>query len=133
MRSAAIGAERLWPAPRQAVVAYSPDYHPCSALGFTKAEPREGDNLNQGRIVVAMMLDGERVSRWSSVRIGRERAVNVPITHVRPGFGDFNLFPYSVANTPPLDRFARDAAPAEARGGQGLASCQKSGKRELKT
>ena len=23
------------------------DYHPCSALGFTKAEPREGDN--QGR------------------------------------------------------------------------------------
>jgi len=26
---------------------YSPGYHPCSALGFTKAEPREGDN--QGR------------------------------------------------------------------------------------
>ena len=25
---------------------YSPGYHPCSALGFTKAEPREGgDNL----------------------------------------------------------------------------------------
>ena len=31
---------------------YSPGYHPCSALGFTKAEPREGgDNHedNQGR------------------------------------------------------------------------------------
>ena len=29
---------------------YSPDYHPCSALGFTlRPRPREGDN--QGRIV----------------------------------------------------------------------------------
>ena len=35
---------------------YSPDYHPCSAecacgvCGFTKAQPREGDN--QGRILL---------------------------------------------------------------------------------
>ena len=33
------------------ILYYSPDYHPCSALGFTKAEPREGDN--QGRTKTA--------------------------------------------------------------------------------
>ena len=32
------------------VPSYSPDYHPSSALGFTKAEPREGGN--QGRSTV---------------------------------------------------------------------------------
>ena len=29
------------------ILLYSPGYHPCSALGFTKAEPREGDNLGR--------------------------------------------------------------------------------------
>ena len=34
------------------IIYYSPGYHPCSALGFTKAEPREGDNQGRNNIHV---------------------------------------------------------------------------------
>ena len=56
--------------PARLVDYYSPGYHPCSALGFTKAEPREGDN--QGRIVdyCSLLARGESGEKRDTPRDG---------------------------------------------------------------
>ena len=61
---------------RDIIFHYSPDYHPSSALGFTKAEPREGDN--QGRIFSHTHSDAhtllQLLSRYRSLLGVRLRA-----------------------------------------------------------